>query len=61
MGKLIVFYKYVTVQYPEQIVKWQKALCQELNLKGRIIIATEGINATVGGEDHEIQAYVTAM
>lgn len=61
MGKLIVFYKYVTIQYPEQIVKWQKALCQELNLKGRIIIATEGINATVGGEDHEIQAYVAAM
>lgn len=61
MGQLIVFYKYIDIQYPEQIVKWQKNLATPLNLTGRVIVAHEGINATLAGEDHEIQTYIAAM
>jgi predicted sulfurtransferase len=61
MSKIILFYKYIDIQYPEQIQKWQMRLCQELGLRGRIILAHEGINATVGGSDEAIQSYKQAM
>lgn len=37
---------------------WQKALCERLGLKGRIIISKDGINATVGGELMNVKLYV---
>jgi UPF0176 protein len=49
MGKILLFYKYIYITYPEQIRKWQERLCKQLNLKGRILIAHEGINGTLGG------------
>ncbi len=61
MSKILLYYKYVDIQYPEQIRKWQHALCQSLDLKGRIILAHEGINGTVGGSDESIQRYIEAM
>lgn len=61
MSKIILFYKYVNLSNPEEIKNWQKELCTKLKLKGRIIIAHEGINATLGGQDQEIQEYITAM
>lgn len=57
MGKILLFYKYVDIIYPEQIKKWQFKLCRELNLTGRIILAHEGINATLGGTNEAIDAY----
>jgi predicted sulfurtransferase len=61
MSKILLFYKYVAIQYPEQVRKWQLKLCQDLNLKGRIIIAHEGMNGTVGGDLQTTQAYIEAM
>lgn len=61
MGKVIIFYKYVDIQYPKQVLKWQTRVCEELGLKGRIILATEGINATLGGEKDHIDRYKDLM
>lgn len=61
MGKIILFYKYVNIPNPNEIKAWQMELCKSLNLKGRILLATEGINATLGGEDHETQEYIAQM
>jgi predicted sulfurtransferase len=61
MGKILLFYKYVHITYPKQILKWQKKLCESLGLKGRIILAHEGINATVGGTEQATDAYKKAM
>lgn len=61
MGKLILFYKYVEVQYPKQILKWQTKICQELGLKGRVILAQEGINATLAGDSAPIDRYKILM
>jgi len=61
MGKIILFYKYVDITYPEQVRKWQQRLCNELQLKGRIILAHEGINGTLGGEEGALQAYKNEM
>lgn len=61
MGKVILFYKYIAITYPKQIQKWQEKLCKELGLTGRVLIATEGINATLGGSDAMIDKYKQLM
>jgi predicted sulfurtransferase len=58
MYKIALFYKYVPIRYPVQLQKWQRRLCEALGLKGRIIIAHEGINATVGGKSEDVTRYV---
>lgn len=57
MGKILLFYKYVDIENPQAIVNWQRELCTALGLKGRILIATEGINATVGGSEEATEEY----
>lgn len=61
MGNIILFYKYVYLEYPKQIQKWQEELCSRLGLKGRIILAHEGINATLGGSTDAIESYKKTM
>lgn len=61
MGTILLYYKYVEIQYPLEIQKWQKKLCSDLGLTGRILLAHEGINGTVGGSDEAAQAYIKAM
>jgi predicted sulfurtransferase len=61
MGTIILFYKYVELANPESIKDWQKALCTKLGLTGRIILATEGINATLGGSRESVDRYIIAM
>lgn len=57
MSKILLFYKYTEFEYPKRIQKWQMKICQELGLTGRIIIAHEGINGTVGGSDESVERY----
>lgn len=61
MGKILLFYKYIDIANPQAIIKWQRQLCESLDLKGRIIIATEGINGTVGGPEMACEQYKEAM
>ena len=60
-GKILLYYKYTDVESPGAIAKWQNTLCNNLKLTGRIIIAHEGINGTVGGTSEDTQAYIDAM
>src|SRR3989338_1798118 len=61
MSAIILFYKYVAIVEPGRIVKWQRDLCESLGLTGRIILATEGINGTLGGSDQAVEQYIDAM
>lgn len=61
MGNILLYYKYVDVSEPEAIAKWQMELCKSLGLTGRIIIASEGINGTVGGSLEKTQEYINTM
>ena len=61
MGKILLYYKYVAIHDPLVIQSWQKELCAQLNLTGRIIIAHEGINGTVGGTLEAVENYKHAM
>ncbi len=59
--EIIIFYKYTAVSDPVSFVNWQKAVCTELNLLGRILIAKEGINGTVEGKVADILEYERRM
>lgn len=61
MSKILLFYKYVTVSDPKRLMKSQRLLCEQLKLTGRILIAPEGINGTLGGTDHALEAYKSEM
>lgn len=61
MFKILLFYKYITLDKPHFYAKWQRDLCGKLGLKGRIILAEEGINGTVGGTIDEIDRYKNVM
>lgn len=61
MGKILLFYKYVNICNPHEIADFQREICERLSLKGRILIADEGINGTVGGSIESILAYKNIM
>jgi predicted sulfurtransferase len=56
-GIIILYYKYVTIENPHEIMAWIRLLCTKLHLKGRILISTEGINGTLGGMPEEIAEF----
>jgi UPF0176 protein len=58
--EILLYYLYTSISDPEKLKKEQDDLCKKLNLKGRIIISTEGLNGTVGGLKKDTQAYVKA-
>lgn len=55
--RIILFYKYVPISEPERLMERERAVCEVLNLTGRMIIANEGINATLEGTGDAIKAY----
>lgn len=58
MEKVILYYKFAPISDPDAVRLWQKNLCEKLNLKGRIIISTHGINGTLGGNIKNVKEYV---
>lgn len=59
--KIILFYKYVHIDDPKQLRDEQFALCQRLGLKGRGIVAEEGINCTFEGTKEACDEYMQIM
>ncbi len=59
--QILLYYKYVEIEDPEAFRDEQKQLCQELELKGRILVAKEGINGTVEGTEENTEKYVRVM
>uniref|UniRef100_A0A665V9L9 Thiosulfate sulfurtransferase/rhodanese-like domain-containing protein 2 n=1 Tax=Echeneis naucrates TaxID=173247 RepID=A0A665V9L9_ECHNA len=60
-GKVILYYHYCQLEDPHVICAWQKALCEKLHLTGKVRVATEGINGTVGGTTTATDIYIKAM
>jgi len=59
--QIILYYKYVHLDDPEAEKLKQKELCDKLGLKGRIIVATEGINGTIEGTTENTEKYIEEM
>ncbi|MFZ1987636.1 MAG: rhodanese-related sulfurtransferase [Minisyncoccia bacterium] len=47
--EVLLFYKYVSIEDPQALASSLRQLCERLELTGRVIIAEEGINATLEG------------
>lgn len=58
MQKVLLYYKFAPLADPQAVMFWQRALCDRLNLKGRILISKHGINGTVGGNIDDLKAYI---
>jgi len=57
MHEIILYYKYIAIENPKALTDAQLALCQKLGLKGRIVVASEGINGTLEGTKGAIDEY----
>ncbi|RYG28168.1 hypothetical protein EON81_28990, partial [bacterium] len=58
--QILLYYTYAHVADPAYEVERQRELCRCLGLKGRIIIAEEGINGTVEGKVEDTETYIRA-
>lgn len=58
---IILFYKFVDIENPEQLRDEQRKLCESLGLKGRLLIGAEGVNGTFEGNKESIEAYKKEM
>ncbi|MGB8196270.1 MAG: rhodanese-related sulfurtransferase [Acidimicrobiales bacterium] len=58
--KIILYYGFTPLEDPEAIRLWQRTLCEQLSLKGRILISRHGINGTLGGDLDSLRRYVAA-
>jgi len=59
--QVLLYYKYVAIDIPEKVRNDHRILCESLGLKGRIIIASEGINGTVEGTIENTEKYIEEM
>lgn len=60
MHKVLLYYRFTPIADPEAVRLWQRALCEQLGLTGRILISRHGINGTVGGPMDACRRYVRA-
>jgi len=58
---VILFYKYTPIVDPPAFAATQRELCSTLGLKGRVLIASEGINATLAGPELAVHQYVQTL
>jgi UPF0176 protein len=59
--QILLYYKYVKIEDPALEMAKQRAVCEVLGLKGRIILAHEGINGTVEGTFENTEKYIEWM
>ncbi len=58
---ILLYYKYIRIENPEEFMNLHRELCKKLNLTGRIIIAKEGINGTVEGLTQDTEEYIKEL
>lgn len=59
--RILLYYKYVAIDEYETFAAEHLEYCKELGVKGRIIIAAEGINGTISGTWEQTEAYMNYM
>lgn len=61
MYHVLLYYHFVPIDDPETFADQHRQLCFDLGLKGRILVATEGLNGTVSGPVEACDAYRAAL
>lgn len=59
--QVLLYYCFAPVAAPQALQREQLRLCLDLDLRGRIIVAPEGLNGTVSGSPEACQAYMAAI
>ncbi|MDR4886829.1 rhodanese-related sulfurtransferase [Fredinandcohnia sp. QZ13] len=59
--QVLLYYKYIEIDDPQAFRDAHFEFCTELGLKGRILVATEGINGTVSGTVEQTETYMEFM
>jgi UPF0176 protein len=59
--RILLYYKYVDIEDVEQFAADHRQLCNDIGLKGRIIVAEEGINGTVSGTYDQTDTYMSVL
>ena len=59
--RVLLYYHYTTIEDPTSFAKDHLEACKLLELKGRILVATEGINGTVSGTVEQTNQYMEMM
>ena len=58
MEKVILFYKFIEINSPIEIMNSQRLICSDLGLKGRVLLSNHGINGTLGGSKKSLDKYI---
>ena len=58
---ILLYYCYSPIEDPEAFREEHHLLCLDLNLRGRIIVAKEGLNGTVSGLAEDCERYMAAV
>jgi UPF0176 protein len=59
--RILLYYEYVHIADYEEFAKEHLQYCKELGVKGRILVASEGINGTLSGTVEQTNAYMHYM
>lgn len=59
--RVLLYYYYTDIADPEGLSKEHLRICKDMNLKGRILLAHEGINGTVSGTVEDTDKYRNYM
>ncbi|GFZ33359.1 UPF0176 protein YbfQ [Clostridium zeae] len=59
--RILLYYKFINIENSEEFSKEHLKLCKDIRLKGRILIADEGINGTVSGTIEQTEKYMNAL
>lgn len=59
--RILLFYKYVQIKDHEQFAADHLSFCKQLGVKGRILIAEEGINGTLSGTVEQTDMYMHSL
>lgn len=59
--RILLYYKFVNIPDPEQFTAEHLQYCKDLGVKGRILIASEGINGTLSGTVEQTEQYMKDM
>ena len=54
----IAFYQFVSLENIDQLKAFILKFCQKNSIKGTILLASEGINGTISGDEKKIQKFI---
>ena len=59
--QVLLYYRFTSIDDPAAFADEHRALCEDLGLRGRILISGNGINGTVSGSTESCRAYMDTL